>query len=225
VFEGQELRKWEKIKGMLDESSAELCIAVLKHCIQLTLDRARMAYRDAYVGDQKFKALLINRAGHNYKDAVSGLDERINAAMSAFSKWIIVGEWVADLARDALAHERRLDLARLQLDRVSGDWAGTAPGAATGWGIPGIDTPENIERIHAEEARKKAEEAKKKEEAAEKEAALRAKREKAAAEAVATAEKALAASASSTPTASMGSGTAPVQKKVDRGEMGSLFKG
>jgi transposase InsO family protein len=73
---------------------------------------------------------------------------------------IIVGEWVADLARDALAHERRLDLARLQLDRVSGDWAGTAPGAATGWGIPGIDTPENIERIHAEEARKKAEEKK-----------------------------------------------------------------
>lgn len=225
MLEGAELKRWEKIKALMDESSPELCIAILKHCIQLTLERARGSYRDAYTADLKFKALVINKAGHVYKDSIPGLEEKINAAMSAFSKWIIVGEWVADLARDALAHERRMDLARLQLERVSGDWSDAAPGAAQGWGIPGIDSDENIAKIKADRLRKEKEEAERAAAEAKQRAEERARLERKAAEALAAMGKARPSAPAPAP--AMAGAAAPVQKnpeKVERGQMGGLFR-
>lgn len=225
MLEGAELKRWEKIKALMDESSPELCAVILKHCIQLTLERARGSYRDAYTADLKFKAMVINRAGNAYKNCIPGLEEKINATMSAFSKWILVGEWVADLARDALDHERKLDLARIQLERVSGEWFDAAPGAAQGYGIPGIDSDENIAKIRAERERKQKEEAERAVAEAKQKEEERAKRERKAAEALAAMER--ARPVVDAPVPAMAGGQQAVQKnpeKVDRGQMGGLFK-
>jgi len=225
MLEGAELKRWEKIKALMDESSPDLCIAILKYCIQLTLERARGSYRDAYTAEQKFKALVINKAGQSYKNSIPGLEEKINATMSAFSKWIAVGEWVADLARDALDHERRMDLARLQLERVSGEWSDAAPGAAQGWGIPGIDSEENIAKIKADRLRKQKEEEARAAAEAKQKAEERAKLERRAAEALAAMERERPSAPAPAP--AMAGAAAPVQKnpeKVERGQMGGLFR-
>ena len=129
---------WENASAWVERSGREGRAALVGLALRVEIDRARRVHVAARDAGDVFKADLVAKAGKRAVDAVDGLDRDLAALWRAVDAVELRAAQVAELVRDA--------------DRVAdpGTWIAGQPGAASGRGIPGYDTAENVERISRE---------------------------------------------------------------------------
>lgn len=140
----KELDVWLDLRDMLDQVGPETRWRAVGYIVRSELERARKAYRVALNIDQApYKAELIARNGRKFREAFEGLESRLTDMY----------QFVEPLGR-LIGHVERaweiVDSQHIRLDRVSGHWSDTWPGAEKGTGIPGYDSQQGIDRVRRE---------------------------------------------------------------------------